>query len=82
MCYIWTKGDDSAYSFVAADVWEFDLCNWGSVWACCCSLFCVEICREGLLSVWEWIDIDLNYMKNMRWNGALGRLTTLANAGV
>lgn len=71
MCYIWAEGNDSAYSFVAANVWEFDLCNWGSVRACCCSLFCVEVCREELLSVWEWIDIALNYMKNMIWNMGL-----------
>jgi hypothetical protein len=74
MCYIWAEGNDSAYSFMAADVWEFDLCNWGSVWACCCSLFCVEVCREGLLSMWEWIDIALNFHEECEVeHGALGK---------
>jgi len=44
MLYIWTERDNSADSFVAPDVREFDLGDGVTVWSSCGARFGMQIC--------------------------------------
>ena len=62
----WTERDDTSNSFVAADVWEFDVYNGSAGGGCCGS--------AGGVEVWEWL---LSGREEIRTKGSTYHFGTL-----